>query len=388
MFELGDSFLHSAKIKVIGVGGGGGNAIEHMMAEHIEGVEFICANTDAQALSRTSARTILQLGEEITKGLGAGANPEVGRQAAEENRDKVREMLEGTDMVFITAGMGGGTGTGAAPIIAKVAKELGILTVAVVTKPFAFEGRKRMDIADHGIEQLSEYVDSLITIPNNKLLTVLGKNISLLNAFKAANNVLLGAVQGIADLITRPGLINVDFADVRTVMSEMGMAMMGTGVSSGENRAREAAEAAIASPLLEDIDFSGARGVLVNITAGMDMSIGEFEAVGEAIKSFASENATVVVGTVIDPEMSDELRVTVVVTGLNRQGREATGAQTRPTARGVKSDGSTDYHALDRPAYMRNQDAVRETAETEDYKDKDVEYLDIPAFLRKQEVID
>ncbi len=389
MFELGDTFHHSAKIKVIGVGGGGGNAIEHMMAEHIEGVEFICANTDAQALTRTSARTILQLGEEITKGLGAGANPDVGRQAAEENREKVRDLLEGTDMVFITAGMGGGTGTGAAPIIAEVAKELGILTVAVVTKPFAFEGRKRMEIAEKGIEQLSKFVDSLITIPNNKLLTVLGKNISLLNAFKAANNVLLGAVQGIADLITRPGLINVDFADVRTVMSEMGMAMMGTGVSSGENRAREAAEAAIASPLLEDIDFSGARGVLVNITAGMDMSIGEFEAVGEAIKSFASENATVVVGTVIDPEMSDELRVTVVVTGLNRQGGRE-GAQSRPAmARSTtKSDGSPDYHALDRPAYMRNQDAPRESSEADDYKDKDVEYLDIPAFLRKQEALE
>lgn len=388
MFELGDNFHHSAKIKVIGVGGGGGNAIEHMMAEHIEGVEFICANTDAQALTRTSARTVLQLGEEITKGLGAGADPEVGRQAAEENREKVRDLLGGTDMVFITAGMGGGTGTGAAPIIAEVAKELGILTVAVVTKPFAFEGRKRMEIAEKGIEQLTKYVDSLITIPNNKLLTVLGKNISLLNAFKAANNVLLGAVQGIADLITRPGLINVDFADVRTVMSEMGMAMMGTGVSSGENRAREAAEAAIASPLLEDIDFSGARGVLVNITAGMDMSIGEFEAVGEAIKSFASENATVVVGTVIDPEMSDELRVTVVVTGLNRQGgREA--AQARPAAvRSTKNDGSTDYHALDRPAYMRNQDAPSADSDSDDYKDKEVEYLDIPAFLRKQEALE
>jgi cell division protein FtsZ len=389
MFELGDNFHHSAKIKVIGVGGGGGNAIEHMMAEHIEGVDFICANTDAQALTRTSARTVIQLGEEATKGLGAGADPEVGRAAAEENRDKVRELLAGTDMVFITAGMGGGTGTGAAPIIAEVAKELGILTVAVVTKPFAFEGRKRMEIAERGIEQLTKYVDSLITIPNNKLLTVLGKNISLLNAFKAANNVLLGAVQGIADLITRPGLINVDFADVRTVMSEMGMAMMGTGVSSGENRAREAAEAAIASPLLEDIDFSGARGVLVNITAGMDMSIGEFEAVGEAIKSFASENATVVVGTVIDPEMSDELRVTVVVTGLNRQpSREVSQARPAAARSTTKSDGSTDYHALDRPAYMRNQDAPKHVHEAEDYKEKDTEYLDIPAFLRKQEALE
>ena len=288
MFELGENVVHNARIIVIGIGGGGGNAVEHMMMENIEGVDFICMNTDAQALSRSSARTVIQLGEEATKGLGAGANPDVGRLAAEENRARIAEILKGADMVFLTAGMGGGTGTGAAPIVAEVAKELGVLTVAVVTKPFAFEGRKRMEVAEKGIEQLGKYVDSLITIPNNKLLSVLGKNITLLNAFKAANNVLLGAVQGIADLITRPGLINVDFADVRTVMSEMGMAMMGTGLSSGENRAREAAEAAIASPLLEDVDFTGAKGVLVNITAGMDMSIGEFEAVGEDIKSFTS----------------------------------------------------------------------------------------------------
>lgn len=387
MFELGDSSSHNARIKVIGVGGGGGNAIEHMMAESIEGVEFVCANTDAQALTRSSARTVLQLGEEITKGLGAGADPDVGRQAAEENRDRIKEVLDGTDMVFITAGMGGGTGTGAAPIVAEVAKEMGILTVAVVTKPFAFEGKKRMDVADKGIENLGKYVDSLITIPNNKLLSVLGKNITLLNAFKAANNVLLGAVQGIADLITRPGLINVDFADVRTVMSEMGMAMMGTGLSSGENRAREAAEAAIASPLLEDIDFSGARGVLVNITAGMDMSIGEFEAVGEAVKSFTSENATVVVGTVIDPEMSEELRVTVVVTGLGSNSR---GEPIQLKAmRNTKTDGTLDYHQLDRPTYIRAQDSDTETKDedesSEGFKEKDIEYLDIPAFLRRQE---
>src|SRR3990167_4550717 len=325
MFELSDNASHNAKIIVVGIGGGGGNAVEHMMSEQISGVEFICANTDLQVLNKSSAPTILGLGETTTKGLGAGADPEVGRQAAEENREHIRELLTGTDMVFITAGMGGGTGTGAAPIFAEIAKEMGILTVAVVTKPFAFEGRKRMEIAEAGIKALGKYVDSLITIPNNKLLSVLGKNISLLNAFKAANNVLYGAVQGIADLITRPGLINVDFADVRKVMSEMGMAMMGTGVSSGENRAREAAEAAIASPLLEDVDFTGAKGVLVNITAGMDMSIGEFEAVGEAVKAFASENATVVVGTVIDPELTDELRVTVVVTGLGNNTRQTGG---------------------------------------------------------------
>lgn len=386
MFELGSDSSKSAQIKVIGLGGGGGNAIEHMMTESIVGVEFICANTDSQALERSSARTILRLGEEITKGLGAGADPEVGRQAAEEARERIRDVLEGTDMIFLTAGMGGGTGTGSAPIVAQIAKELGILTVAVVTKPFAFEGRKRMDVADVGIEQLSQYVDSLITIPNNKLLTVLGKNITLLNAFKAANNVLYGAVQGIADLITCPGLINVDFADVRTVMSEMGMAMMGTGVSCGENRAIEAAEAAIASPLLEDVDFSGAKGVLVNITAGMDMSIGEFEMVGEAIKSFTSESATVVVGTVIDPEMSDELRVTVVVTGLGKQQWSAIGDDKRDgVTKTTRRDGTLNMQKLDRPAYLRQQDMKRSTEDLENRISKDAEYLDIPAFLRRDE---
>lgn len=385
MFELTENSPHNAKIEVIGVGGGGGNAVEHMMLENIEGVEFICANTDAQALRKSNARTLLQLGEDLTKGLGAGADPEVGRKAAEENRDRIRDVIEGSDMIFITAGMGGGTGTGAAPVFAQIAKELGILTVAVVTKPFIFEGKKRMQIADQGIKDLAKYVDSLITIPNNKLLSVLGKNITLLNAFRAANNVLLGAVQGIADLITRPGLINVDFADVRTVMSEMGMAMMGTGISIGENRATEAAQAAISSPLLEDIDLSGARGVLVNITAGMDMSIGEFEAVGEVVKSFTSENATVVVGTVIDPEMCDELRVTVVATGLGRRDEE-------PNVVGVhhlkilesttKSDGSFDYHQLERPAVLRTH-SIKTPAEIIDNKDMD--YLDIPAFLRRQE---
>ena len=390
MFELGDNSPHNAQIKVFGLGGGGGNAIEHMMAESIGGVEFVCANTDSQALSRSSAKTTLQLGEEITKGLGAGANPEIGRQAAEEAQEPIREALEGVDMVFITAGMGGGTGTGAAPVVAQIAKELGILTVAVVTKPFAFEGRKRMELADKGIEQLSQYVDSLITIPNNKLLSVLGKNITLLNAFKAANNVLFGAVQGIADLITRPGLINVDFADVRTVMSEMGMAMMGTGVSSGENRALEAAESAIASPLLEDVDFSGARGVLVNITAGMDMSIGEFEAVGEAIKAFSSEQATVVVGTVIDPEMRDELRVTVVVTGLGRTNQWTKEESVSPVEKSIKntrSDGTLDYNQLDRPAYLRKDKTAtkKEEVHERDRDTRDMEYLDIPAFLRRQD---
>lgn len=385
MFQLGDTTSHNAKIIVIGLGGGGGNAVEHMMSERIEGVDFVCANTDAQTLGRSGARIVIQLGEEITKGLGAGADPKIGREAAEEARDRIREVLAGADMVFLTAGMGGGTGTGAAPVVAQIAKEMGILTVAVVTKPFAFEGRKRMEVAEEGIKQLSQFVDSLITIPNNKLLNVLGKNITLLNAFKAANNVLFGAVQGIAELITRPGLINVDFADVRTVMSEMGMAMMGTGVASGENRAREAAEAAIASPLLEDIDFNGARGVLVNITAGMDMSIGEFESVGEAIKSFASENATVVVGTVIDPEMSDELRVTVVVTGLGASSSLTGGLSPQMVVAPTRSDGTVDYHQLDRPTYIRQHELAKPSVEAESDKGGDIEYLDIPAFLRRHE---
>jgi len=386
MFELAENASQNAVIKVIGVGGGGGNAVAHMVAEHIEGVEFICANTDAQALKNSTAQTVIQLGGEITKGLGAGANPEVGRQAALEDRERIRAAIESADMIFITAGMGGGTGTGAAPIVAEIARELGILTVAVVTKPFTFEGKMRLQVADQGIKELRQHVDSLITIPNNKLLTVLGKNITLLNAFKAANNILLGAVQGIADLITRPGLINVDFADVRTVMSEMGMAMMGTGVGTGENRARDAAEAAIASPLLEDIDLSGARGILVNITAGLDMSIGEFEEVGDAVKAFTSESATVVVGTVIDPEMNDQMRVTVVATGLGeaadiRQPQPTTPATTR-IANTTKADGTLDYHQLDRPAYIRKQPT---STSPQTPNSSNMEYLDIPAFLRRQE---
>ncbi|KTC72494.1 cell division protein FtsZ [Legionella birminghamensis] len=395
MFELTQSQENSAVIKVVGVGGGGGNALEHMVAENIDGVEFICANTDAQALKNSNAKLHIQLGDNLTKGLGAGANPQIGREAAEEDRDRIREVLEGADMVFITAGMGGGTGTGAAPVFAEVAKELNILTVAVVTKPFSFEGKQRALAAEEGIRRLGEHVDSLITIPNNKLLSVLGKNISLLNAFKAANNVLLGAVKGISDLITRPGLINVDFADVRTVMSEMGMAMMGTGSASGEQRARQAAEAAIASPLLEDVNFSGARGILVNITAGLDMSIGEFEEVGDVVKEFISDDATVVVGTVIDPEMTDEMRVTVIVTGLGdpNRGRQqqqqpqyAGIAKTR-AAESMRSDGSFDYQQFDRPAVMRKQSspAMQATAKSNEPAIPDVDYLDIPAFLRRQE---
>ncbi|MEX2353748.1 MAG: cell division protein FtsZ, partial [Gammaproteobacteria bacterium] len=322
MFELVDAANQTAVIKVIGVGGGGGNAVEHMLKGSIEGVDFICANTDAQALKNSTAKTILQLGGNVTKGLGAGADPDIGRQSALEDRDRIMDVLEGSDMIFITAGMGGGTGTGAAPIVAQVAKEMGILTVAVVTRPFSFEGKKRAQVAENGIKDLGQFVDSLITIPNEKLMSVLGREVSLLNAFAAANDVLLGAVQGIAQLITCPGLINVDFADVRTVMSEMGMAMMGSGKAQGEDRARVAAEAAISSPLLEDINLAGAKGILVNITAGMDFSIGEFEEVGSTIKEFASDNATVVVGTVIDPEMSGEMRVTIVATGLGHPIKE------------------------------------------------------------------
>lgn len=381
MFEFMDSHTDEAVIKVIGVGGGGGNAVEHMVRQNIEDVEFITVNTDAQALRNSSANTTLQIGGGITKGLGAGANPEVGRDAAMEDREALRELLTGSDMVFIAAGMGGGTGTGAAPIVAEVAREMGILTVAVVTKPFSFEGKKRMGFAAHGIEELSKNVDSLITIPNDKLLKVLGRGISLLDAFKAANDVLLGAVQGIADLITRPGLINVDFADVRTVMREMGTAMMGTGSASGDDRAEEAAEKAISSPLLEDVDLAGARGILVNITAGMDMTIEEFETVGNAVKAFASENATVVVGTVIDPEMHDELRVTVVATGIGAERKpditlvKSSQVQERPVRQPLVSDMMQGRVMDEAPAKVVN-------AEPQARREPD--YLDIPAFLRKQ----
>ncbi len=377
MFELMDSYSQNAVIKVIGVGGGGGNAVQNMLNADIEGVEFICANTDAQALSNAKSRTTLQLGADITKGLGAGANPEIGRQSALEDRERVMDVLEGADMVFITAGMGGGTGTGAAPVVAQVAKEMGILTVAVITKPFPFEGKKRAEVATDGIAELSKYVDSLITIPNEKLLSVLGPDITLLQAFKAANDVLLGAVQGIAELITGSGLINVDFADVRTVMSEMGMAMMGTGIGTGEDRARIAAEAAIASPLLEDVNLAGARGILVNITSGPDLSMGQFEEVGNIVKDFASENATVVVGTVINPDMADEVRVTVVATGLGRPEKTA-----QEPLRVVKTPltPNVDYKTLERPTIIRNRvDVDRDRAAM-----TNSDYLDIPAFLRRQ----
>ncbi|AVQ05969.1 TPA: cell division protein FtsZ [Xanthomonas vasicola pv. zeae] len=317
-FELIEKMAPNAVIKVVGVGGGGGNAVAHMVNTNVDGVEFITANTDSQAIKNCGAKLQLQLGTNVTKGLGAGANPEVGRQAALEDRERIMDALQGADMVFITAGMGGGTGTGAAPVVAQLAKEMGILTVAVVTKPFPFEGRRRMQVALKGIEELSQHCDSLITIPNEKLITVLGRNATMIQAFRAANDVLQGAVQGIADLIVRPGLINVDFADVRTVMSEMGLAMMGTGSARGDDRAQAAAEAAIQNPLLDDVNLAGANGILVNITAGPDFTMSEFDEIGRTIEAFASEDATVVVGTVLDPDMQDEVRVTVVATGLNR----------------------------------------------------------------------
>jgi cell division protein FtsZ len=414
MFELMDAYSQSAVIKVIGVGGGGGNAVSHMVTSGIEGVDFICINTDSQALKASKIKTSLQIGCNITKGLGAGADPEVGRQAAVEDRDRIIEMINGCDMLFITAGMGGGTGTGAAPVVAQIAREMGILTVAVVTKPFQMEGSKRSLVADHGIAELTKNVDSLITIPNQKLLTVLGPATTLLDAFKAANQVLQGAVQGIAELITRPGLINVDFADVRTVMSETGMAMMGSGSASGDSRAKQAAEAAVSSPLLEDINLAGAHGILVNVTAGLDLSIGEFEEVGRIVKEYASEDATVVVGTVIDPEMSNQIRVTVVATGLGQttasrgrgefardafperpsmHGRESMPSRESVNARASENASmqmragrargpltASDYSALDKPTIVRQRavgDGLHAPVESE-------EMLDIPAFLRRQ----
>ncbi|CAD6508647.1 cell division protein FtsZ [Candidatus Profftia tarda] len=385
MFEPIES-TNDAVIKVVGVGGGGGNAVEHMVRERIEGVEFFVVNTDAQALSKTSVSQTIQIGSGITKGLGAGANPEVGRNSAEEDREVLCYTLEGADMVFIAAGMGGGTGTGAAPVVAEIAKDLGILTVSVVTKPFVFEGKKRMSFADQGIAQLSKHVDSLITIPNDKLLKVLGRGISLLDAFGAANDVLKGAVQGIAELITRPGLMNVDFADVRTVMSEMGYAMMGTGIARGEDRAEEAAEIAISSPLLEDIDLSGTRGVLVNITAGFDLRLDEFETVGNTIRAFASDDATVVIGTSLDPEMQDELRVTVVATGIGMDKRPDITLITSKQATQTVIEQRYKQHGLSplpqdiiKPAVVK---VMHEQSAQGSNKEPD--YLDIPAFLRKQ----
>ncbi|GAB3098172.1 cell division protein FtsZ [Lysobacter terrae] len=409
-FELMEKMAPNAVIKVVGVGGGGGNAVAHMVSGSVDGVEFITANTDAQAIKNCGAKLQLQLGSNVTKGLGAGANPEVGRQAALEDRERIMDALQGADMVFITAGMGGGTGTGAAPVVAQLAKEMGILTVAVVTKPFPFEGRRRMQVALKGIEELSHHCDSLITIPNEKLITVLGRNATMIQAFRAANDVLLGAVQGIADLIVRPGLINVDFADVRTVMSEMGLAMMGTGSARGDDRAQAAAESAIQNPLLDDVNLSGANGILVNITAGPDFTMAEFDEVGRTIENFASEDATVVIGTVLDPDMQDEVKVTVVATGLNRAvvrqpiRSERASFDELPSRRPqvelvrtqVRRDGTTglpiDAVASDGfqggpPSFAgslrggsRGGDPAPAAA---DFGSSD-SYLDIPAFLRRQ----
>ncbi|MDR1076821.1 MAG: cell division protein FtsZ [Xanthomonadaceae bacterium] len=394
-FELIEKAAPNAMIKVIGVGGGGGNAVAHMMSGNIEGVEFITANTDAQAIRNCGSKLQLQLGANVTKGLGAGANPEVGRQAALEDRERIMEALQNADMVFITAGMGGGTGTGAAPVVAQLAKEMGVLTVAVVTKPFPFEGRRRMQVALKGIEELSQYCDSLITIPNEKLITVLGRNATMVQAFRAANDVLQGAVQGIADLIVRPGLINVDFADVRTVMSEMGLAMMGSGTAKGDDRAQAAAEAAIQNPLLDDVNLAGANGILVNITAGPDFTMAEFDEIGRTVEGFASEDATTVIGTVLDPEMKDEVRVTVVATGLNRAvARQGLRSDVRAPIKLVRNatTGHAEYGDQNGDAVSR---AVGGTlglrrasvepapaAVTADLPNDD--YLNIPAFLRRQ----
>lgn len=400
-YELIEKVAPNAVIKVIGVGGGGGNAVAHMVASAIEGVEFITANTDAQAIEKCGAKLQLQLGTHVTKGLGAGANPEVGRQAALEDRERIMEALEGADMVFITAGMGGGTGTGAAPVVAQLAKEMGILTVAVVTKPFPFEGRRRMQVALKGIEELSAHCDSLITVPNEKLITVLGRDATMIQAFRAANDVLQGAVQGIADLIVRPGLINVDFADVRTVMAEMGMAMMGSGSARGEDRAMVAAEAAVSNPLLDDINLAGANGILVNITAGPDFTMREFDEVGRTVEEYASEDATVVIGTVLDPDMADEVRVTVVATGLSqqavRQPVRGGGERERDVHRApVKlvrnaTTGQVDYDAVpggQMPPAQHNlragQAATRNDTPADTGGGADHSYLDIPAFLRRQ----
>jgi cell division protein FtsZ len=387
MFELVDSIPKNAEIKVVGVGGGGGNAVRHMMQSNIDGVDFICANTDAQSLSGLEDATILQLGQTLTKGLGAGANPEVGRQAALEDKDRIAHALEGADMVFITAGMGGGTGTGGAPVIAEVAKQMGILTVGVVTRPFSFEGKKRMAIADEGIAQLKDRVDSLIIVPNEKLLQVLGKDMTVINAFKQANDVLFGAVQGITDLILLDGLINVDFADVRTIMAEMGMAMMGTGEGTGEGRALIAAEGAIRCPLLEDINLQGAKGILVNITSGYDLTLGEFAEVGDTIREFSDENATIIVGSVFDAEMADQLRVTVVATGLQNQSIK-TGPRSVIDNTARKNNGAIDYKSLDnQPAITRRKTSVKSgsAAQKLDVQvDPEMDFLDVPAFLRKQ----
>ena len=379
MFELMEVSGQQAVIKVIGIGGGGGNAVDHMISASLDGVEFIAANTDAQALHRSGVSKVMQLGEGLTRGLGAGANPEVGRQAASEDRDKIAAALDGTDMVFLTAGMGGGTGTGAAPVIAQLAREKGILTVAVVTRPFGFEGKKRINAAEQGIKELGELVDSLIVIPNERIMEVMGGNVTLLEAFGKANEVLFNAVQGISELITRPGLINVDFADVRTVMAEMGMAMMGSATATGPDRAMQAARGAVSSPLLEEVDIHGAKGLLVNVSAGPDMQLDEFAQVGEIVNEYASEDGTVVIGTVLDPEMEDELRVTMVATGIRKA----------PQISLVKDQGVDDASNgheddYDVPTVIRRRPRAAGDVDVQGNAAVDMDYLDVPAFLRRQ----
>ena len=379
MFELMEVSGQQAVIKVIGIGGGGGNAVDHMISASLEGVEFIAANTDAQALHRSGVSKVMQLGEGLTRGLGAGANPEVGRQAASEDRDKIAAALDGTDMVFLTAGMGGGTGTGAAPVIAQLAREKGILTVAVVTRPFAFEGKRRINAAEEGIKELGELVDSLIVIPNERIMEVMGGNVTLLEAFGKANEVLFNAVQGISELITRPGLINVDFADVRTVMAEMGMAMMGSATATGPDRAMQAARGAVSSPLLEEVDIHGAKGLLVNVSAGPDMQLDEFAQVGEIVNEYASEDGTVVIGTVLDPEMEDELRVTMVATGIRKAPQISLVKD-----QGIEEDSSAHEDDYDVPTVIRRRPRAAGDVDLQGNAAVDMDYLDVPAFLRRQ----
>ena len=381
MFELMEISGQQAVIKVLGIGGGGGNAVDHMLSANLEGVEFINANTDSQALHRSDVSKVMQLGEGLTKGLGAGANPDVGRQAATEDRDKIAAALDGTDMIFLTAGMGGGTGTGAAPVVAHLAREKGILTVAVVTRPFNFEGKKRIAAADQGIKELGELVDSLIVIPNERILEVMGGKITLLEAFSKANEVLLNAVQGISELITRPGLINVDFADVRTVMSEMGMAMMGSATATGPDRSIEAARGAVCSPLLEEVDIHGAKGLLVNVSAGPDMELAEFAQVGEIVNEYASDDATVVIGTVLDPEMEGELRVTMVATGIRNRTHTPQITLVKDGEVEDAVDTEIDY---DQPTVIRRRPRTAGDLHTNGNAAVDMDYLDVPAFLRRQ----
>ena len=379
MFELMEVSGQQAVIKVIGIGGGGGNAVDHMISASLEGVEFIAANTDAQALHRSGVSKVMQLGEGLTRGLGAGANPEVGRQAASEDRDKIAAALDGTDMVFLTAGMGGGTGTGAAPVIAQLAREKGILTVAVVTRPFAFEGKRRIEAAEQGIKELGELVDSLIVIPNERIMEVMGGSVTLLEAFGKANEVLFNAVQGISELITRPGLINVDFADVRTVMAEMGMAMMGSATATGPDRAMQAARGAVSSPLLEEVDIHGAKGLLVNVSAGPDMQLDEFAQVGEIVNEYASEDGTVVIGTVLDPEMEDELRVTMVATGIRKAPQISLVKD-----QGMEEDSAGHEDDYDVPTVIRRRPRAAGDVDLQGNAAVDMDYLDVPAFLRRQ----